>query len=226
MNKKNKPDEWIITVHIDQEKLWESKPTDGKTNKFSDPPVFYKIKEDANQLRIGLHEKNLIGHSFKGELRFAMDDLLEGYPMEQWFDLKNKEGKKEKESKDGKKAQLYIRLLYLAKEDAPTHEEFKHPLHYLIKKNRLDIFQRKIDDLEKQVDGKDEKSGLTPLLLAASEGKVAFVKVLLDNGASVADERDKEGRTALHLAALNGYTDVVNLLGRQKSAFPVRLGLR
>jgi len=211
--KNNKPEEWIITLHVDDKKLMETKPTDGKDNKFHESAMYYPIPEDAAQVKITLSEKTLLSHNFKGEVRIPADELYDGYPNDKWYDLKNKEGK-DKEGKESKiKGQLHMRILYLSKEEKQTHEEFKHPLQYLIKKNRLDIFQRKINDLEKQVSDKDEK-GITPLLLAASEGKVGFVKVLLDNGAKPADEKDGDGRTALHLSASKGHTDVVNLLGR------------
>ncbi len=220
--KNNKPEEWIITLHVDDKKLWESKPTDGKENKFHDPAVYYPIPEDAENVKVTLSEKALIGHNFKGEIRIPATDLYDGYPNDKWYDLKNKEGK-DKEGKESKiKGQVLMRILYLAKEEKQTHEEFKHPLSYLIKKNRLDIFQRKITALEKKVSEKDEK-GITPLLLSATEGKVAFVKVLLDNGANAADEKDSEGRTALHLAALKGHTDIINLLGRAAGIFSLRL---
>lgn len=79
-------------------------------------------------------------------------------------------------------------------------------------KKRLDIFQRKIDDVEKDVDTLDEAS-LTPLLLAASRGQTAFVKLLVDNGAKPA-YKDSKGMTALHHAAVGGHVDVLNYLAR------------
>lgn len=49
------------------------------------------------------------------------------------------------------------------------------------------------------------------LLFYASKGNAAGVKKLLDQGMPV-DATDYDGRTALHLAASEGHTDIVKLL--------------
>ena len=68
------------------------------------------------------------------------------------------------------------------------------------------------------IEGKNE-SGMTPLLLAASNGTEDIVRELLNQGADVRS-RDKHQRTALHLAILaadlailkSGHSDLVRLL--------------
>ncbi|WP_460201825.1 ankyrin repeat domain-containing protein [Scytonema sp. NUACC21] len=54
----------------------------------------------------------------------------------------------------------------------------------------------------------DSESGWTPLEIAANEGNLEAIEILLEAGASV----HKGASTPLHLAASNGFTQVVNLL--------------
>ena len=62
-----------------------------------------------------------------------------------------------------------------------------------------------------------DKSGQTPLLLAADAGHTKSVRMLLDKGASL-KHADNEGRTALSLAAAKGHKVVVKLLLKNGAA--------
>jgi ankyrin repeat protein/Flp pilus assembly protein TadD len=66
-----------------------------------------------------------------------------------------------------------------------------------------------------------DSQGLTPLHLAACEGKEAAVKQLLLEGANV-NALDNDGWTPLHLAAANGHKAVVELLILHKANIRAR----
>lgn len=53
-----------------------------------------------------------------------------------------------------------------------------------------------------------DSDGFTPLMIAASLGKVQFARFLIYNGANV-DARSKTGLTPLHRAAQDGHNDVI-----------------
>eukprot|EP00746_Dinoflagellata_sp_MGD_P165987 gnl/MRDRNA2_/MRDRNA2_95591_c0_seq1.p1 gnl/MRDRNA2_/MRDRNA2_95591_c0~~gnl/MRDRNA2_/MRDRNA2_95591_c0_seq1.p1 ORF type:complete len:821 (+),score=211.88 gnl/MRDRNA2_/MRDRNA2_95591_c0_seq1:85-2547(+) len=64
---------------------------------------------------------------------------------------------------------------------------------------------------------KDPTFGWTPLIAACNSGKLALVKLILDSGGKAAPACN-EGNTALHLAARNGYEDIVGfMLSKGKS---------
>ena len=56
-----------------------------------------------------------------------------------------------------------------------------------------------------------ERSGLTPLHLAAGKGKRTRVELLINHGANV-NIRDRDGKTPLSLAKENGHAEIVELL--------------
>ena len=58
---------------------------------------------------------------------------------------------------------------------------------------------------------KNDKDGMSPLLIAAFEGKAEVCEILLENSADM-DHADKEGKTALFAAASMGHLDILNLL--------------
>lgn len=57
----------------------------------------------------------------------------------------------------------------------------------------------------------DNELGFTPLIFAAREGHIEIVEVLLEKGADV-HVKGKHGTTAMGVAIVNGYPDVVTLL--------------
>jgi hypothetical protein len=62
---------------------------------------------------------------------------------------------------------------------------------------------------------KDGTSGRTPLSIAAETGRGQAVALLLEAGANIND-RDKEGKSALHYASIKGHVEVVKRLLQDK----------
>lgn len=60
---------------------------------------------------------------------------------------------------------------------------------------------------------KTNPEGSTPIMLAASLGDTMALRILQGKGAPL-DARNRQGRTALHLAALEGHRNAINLLCR------------
>eukprot|EP01126_Amoeba_proteus_P038588 TRINITY_DN4032_c0_g1_i8.p1 TRINITY_DN4032_c0_g1~~TRINITY_DN4032_c0_g1_i8.p1 ORF type:complete len:519 (-),score=152.68 TRINITY_DN4032_c0_g1_i8:209-1765(-) len=113
--------------------------------------------------------------------------------------------------------------------DAPEQAKMKNtgssginaeygPLHSLINSKRVDLFEKKIEDLGGQVSDVDEKN-ISPLLHAAILGAAPFVKLLVEHQASLL-EKTPEGRNAIHMAAIGGHTTVLKYLLHQKGADP------
>ena len=65
-----------------------------------------------------------------------------------------------------------------------------------------------------------DKYGQTPILLAAEEGKIGVVKLLLGNKDVKSDKPDKDGRTPLWWAARNGHGRVVRMLLEREGVSP------
>jgi len=84
-------------------------------------------------------------------------------------------------------------------------------LHWAVDGANLDMIRWMLQD-GCRVDVKDETSGWTPLMrVAAVSGNVNVAKVLIHHGANV-HTMDKEGKTTLMNAALNGFEALVKLL--------------
>lgn len=66
------------------------------------------------------------------------------------------------------------------------------------------------------VNAKDPTFGWTPLIAACNSGKLALVKLITDSGGKALPTCN-EGNTALHLAARNGFEDIVGFTMSKKS---------
>ena len=70
------------------------------------------LQEDqpVSVLRFRVYKKDMIGSSFLGETYFAVEELLDGVPRDNWYTLRNKKGKLDK------KGDLRVQVLYLTSE--------------------------------------------------------------------------------------------------------------
>jgi hypothetical protein len=87
----------------------------------------------------------------------------------------------------------------------------------LIEKEELNLFQDAVEDTFADVNLVDEQ-GRTPLLLAAQKDQLKFVEVLVKKGVDVNAQKDKKGRTALHIAAMwRASKDLIKFLLKKKA---------
>jgi len=85
------------------------------------------------------------------------------------------------------------------------------PLAGCILADDRDAVRRMLATATKDVLGRDDTTGITPLALAAMGGDGEIVAALLDAGADP-DATNRDGSTALHAAAFMGQADVIRLL--------------
>lgn len=89
-----------------------------------------------------------------------------------------------------------------------TRETHETPFHYVAKEGNNDILNEMLSRLTpvecQRALNKQSSKGWSPLLIACHKGHKEVVKTLLENNARV-DVFDADGRSALHLAAENGY---------------------
>ena len=72
--------------------------------------------------------------------------------------------------------------------------------------------------------GSRRRSGLTPLMLAASFGDFAMVDFLIERGASI-DERDKRGTDAIEYARMLGQTKMATYLAKKRETQKEKQGV-
>ncbi|GFS99414.1 hypothetical protein NPIL_346171 [Nephila pilipes] len=102
-----------------------------------------------------------------------------------------------------------IRILLKQKSNIEIDFLGCHPLCYAVIHNQKAAVQLFLD--RNSVDACVVLGGLTSLHIAADNGCLEVVNLLLKNGADINAKNDKQA-TALHLASLNGHVDVVKTL--------------
>lgn len=88
--------------------------------------------------------------------------------------------------------------------------ESKNPARFMLGKQSSLAPERSNVETELGNDGEGVDQGVR-LMYLAFEGDVNGVREVLESGVSV-NFRDIDGRTALHVASCEGFTDVVDLL--------------
>ncbi|KAF5895516.1 serine/threonine-protein phosphatase 6 regulatory ankyrin repeat subunit B-like, partial [Clarias magur] len=112
---------------------------------------------------------------------------------------------------------LIIRTLmeYNADITAATRELEETPIHYCARIGNVAVLQEMLNNVPSSclqtAINKQDKTGRSPLLLAAELGHMEVVRLLLKRNARV-DVFDEEGKSALHLAAERGHEEIAHIL--------------
>ncbi len=104
-----------------------------------------------------------------------------------------------------------------------TNREGLSALDVAIKNRRQDIIDACIN-VGVSLTATRRRSGLTPLMLAASFGDIKMAEFLLERGASVEDT-DKRGTTAIEYARVLGQTKMVEYLEKKRKSQKEKQGV-
>jgi uncharacterized protein len=87
-------------------------------------------------------------------------------------------------------------------------------LHYAVLYDKPDLVTLLLDhkaNVNAQIDARGPETGATPLLYAVVQNKLPLIKLLVARGADIRSTY-RSGRTALHIAANGGMTDIAQFL--------------
>ncbi len=104
-----------------------------------------------------------------------------------------------------------LALLNAGADSSLRHESGAMPIHLAAASNYLGALQALLDHRPQDVDAKTN-IGITPLMMAATEGHAEAVRLLLKFGAD-RTLKDDEGLTAKEVAIRNGNDQIIPLLG-------------
>jgi hypothetical protein len=192
-----KPKDYYSALFFEKEEIWRTKVISKKTT-FEEGGRLHALPEENTEkvpIRVVLFEKGLVGSLLdtqKGEVHLDISTLKDGYPYDKWFPLTNKKGQQ--------KGEIHLQVMYIRKDGDSNGEEFNRPLHVLMKKSRLDLFTRMLEDPVANFDQTDDE-GRTALLLAIEMNLSHYVDMLLKKGVDPRKQANNKGHTALHFAA-------------------------
>jgi ankyrin repeat protein len=168
-----KPGNYFVTVSFgnSKEAAWTSDITK-KSTTWENKGRLIPIPAGSTHVTVTMHSKGMIGdmlNKIKGEAVWDLTALSDGYPHQPWAPMLKK---------SATKAQLRVQLMYLPENIDLDGDEFITPLHALIRKGKLDLLTRAVDDIFADLRLTDA-DGRTPLHLAVELNRPKFVKLLL-----------------------------------------------
>lgn len=188
-----KPGSYYVCVHFGSSKdvAWQSETTK-KSTTWDNKGRLLPIPNGSTHVTVALYEKGLVSDSNKGEAVWDLQALSDGYPHQPWAAMLKK---------GETKSQLRVQLMYLPEGVDLDGDEFVTPLHALIRKNKLELLSRAVDDIFADLTLADAE-GRTPLHLAVELNKTKFVKLLLKKAPAgeAAKMVTPKKETALHYA--------------------------
>jgi ankyrin repeat protein len=203
-----KPGAYYVSVNFGvkgQGDAWTSDVTK-KSTTWENKGRLLAIPKGATQVTITLHAKGMIGDILdksKGEAVWDLKSLMDGYPHQPWAPILKK---------TKQKCELRVQLMYLPENVSLDGDEFITPLHALIRKSKLDLLARAVDDIFADLKLTDA-DGRTPLHLAVQLNKSKFVKLLIKNlKGEGGDLVTPKKETALHFAAKYASADIASQL--------------
>jgi ankyrin repeat protein len=104
-----------------------------------------------------------------------------------------------------------LTLIVAGADSSLKHETGVMPIHLAAGSNYLGALQALLDRRPQDVDAKTN-TGITPLMMAATEGHADAVRLLIKLGADLS-LKDDDGLTAKEVAIKNGNDDLIPLLG-------------
>jgi len=149
-------------------------------------------------------EKKLMNASI-GSVSLDLEEIMDGVPVNRWFPLEGKKGKKES-------GELHLQLMFLRGDEKVEGDEFTSPLQSLLRRRRVEAARALLTkEGAKYVNLKDS-SGFYPLHLAAQYNLPDMVSLLIKHGANINKKGGKLGITALHAACVSSPESVSILL--------------
>ena len=199
-----KPGNYYVTVSfgLTKDSAWTSEVTK-KSTTWENKGRLLPIPSGATHVTISMHSKGLIGDKLVGEAVWDIKAISDGYPHQPWAPMLKK---------SETRAQVRVQLMYLPENVDLDGDEFITPLHALIRKEKLDLLVRAMDDVFADL-ALTDADGRTPLHLAVQKDKVKFVKAVLKGlKGEGKDLVTPKKETALHYAAQYASGKVVQLL--------------
>jgi len=189
-----------------RQKLYKSKTTKGDSEpSWNDGSKLFDVHQEHKSLMVALKAEKKLMNASIGSVSLDLEEIMDGVPVNRWFPLEGKKGKKES-------GELHLQLMFLRGDEKVEGDEFTSPLQSLLRRRRVEAARALLTkEGAKYVNLKDS-SGFYPLHLAAQYNLPDMVSLLIKHGASINKKGGKLGITALHAACVSSPESVSILL--------------